>query len=183
VTRAVPPPVTYADLQGLPWSRHRYHELFDGELITHELSARCAAATRFLWFLSEMSSTGRLTAPWMNGDWYVDEHNAYKPDAVYPDCKIEIGESGKRLRYSLSPPVLAVDILEPPRHDPEPWRLEAYARAGLPTYWVADGEVPSIMIFRLVDGALVQTDVVEGDDVLDVQEPFSLKLCPSEQLT
>jgi hypothetical protein len=183
VIKDAPKLVTTADLQDLPWSRHHRYELLDGRLITHEQGARSAATTRFLWFLAEMGSAGRITAPWMGGLWHVDDHNAYKPDALYPGYRVETDERGNLRQCFVWPPVLAVDVLEPPCHEPEPWRLKAYARAGLQWYWVADGEVPSVAVYMLVEDMFVQTAVVEGDDVMTVREPFSLKLHPRGQLT
>jgi hypothetical protein len=178
------PCVTYSQLQELPWSRHHDYELFDGQLITREHGERCGTVGILHWFLAEMRQAGYVTTPPMlDGHWYVDEHNAYKPDVLYPGYEVVQDESGDVSRNFVFPPILAIDVLEPPSRTPEPQRLDAYARAGLQWYWVVDEEVPSYMIFKLVDSVLVQQAAVEGDDVLDVQEPFALKLWPSEQLT
>jgi hypothetical protein len=80
------------------------------------------------------------------------------------------------------PPALAIDMLEPPAHEPDPQRLAAYARGGLPWYWVVDSEVPSYTIYKLVTGVFVEEAVVKGDDIYEVQEPFCVKLCPDDQL-
>jgi Uma2 family endonuclease len=176
------PRVTYSQLQDLPWSRHRYYELFDGELITHNSRTQRRPVTRLWTFLIDMGFNRRLPTPVTKAHWYVDEHNAYMPDAMYPLYEVTDDEDGRTRSRKVFPPALAIDMLEPPSHEPDPRRLAAYARAGLPWYWVVDSEVPSYTIYKLVDEAFVEQATVEGDDILEVCEPFYVKLCPNDQL-
>jgi Uma2 family endonuclease len=182
VTKTEAERVTYAQLQELPWSRHRHYELFDGELITHDSRIERRPVAGLWAFLVEMSLHRRLPPPATKAHWYVDENNVYMPDAMYPLYEVTKDDAGRIRSRKAYPPALAIDMLEPPSHEPDLRRLTAYARAGLPWYWVVDSEVPSYTIYELVGETLVQQASVEGDDVLEVQEPFHVKLCPNDQV-
>jgi hypothetical protein len=130
---------TYADLQQLPWSRHRDWELFDGKLVTperldsdtdfdwimrgqfHPLRRRDMARRRFDSFLTDICWDADLRL--LTGvHWYVDEHNVYRPDFVV------LNPNATRERRCLrETPLLAIDVLVPPIQMPDPERLDAYA--------------------------------------------------------
>jgi hypothetical protein len=176
------PCVTYSQLQELPWSRHRYYELFDGELTTHDSRTEQRPVTRLWRFLLDLSLRHQIPVPCTRDEWYVNEHNFFTPDVIFPQWETFTDPTGAVRSRKVFPPVLAIDMLEPPNCAPDPDRLHAYARAMLGWYWVVDSSVPSYTILERVDLTFVERAVVSRDDVFAIEDPFPIKLCPDEQL-
>ena len=55
-------------------------------------------------------------------------------------------------------------------------RFEA---AGVPSYWVVDPDEPSLLAWRLVDGAYQQVAEVSGDRPFSTDEPYALEVVPA----
>jgi hypothetical protein len=182
VTKTESERVTYSQLQELPWSRHRYHELFDGELITHDSRIDRRPVSGLWTFLLDLHFRNQIPVPCTRDEWYVNEHNAFRPDVVFPRWETFTAPTGEVRSRKVFPPVLAIDMLEPPNCSPEPRRLLAYARARLDWYWVVDSSVPSYTILERVDQTFVERAVIRRGDVFAVEDPFPIKLCPNDQL-
>ena len=84
------------------------------------------------------------------------------------------------------PPLLVVEILSPTT-----WRrdlndkLRAYARAGVPHYWVVSPTAPSVTVFAQDPGrsdSYGQVGHAEGGAVLSVAEPLQLSVTPAALL-
>ena len=79
-------------------------------------------------------------------------------------------------------PLLVVEVLSPatrPRDLGAKRRL--YAALGVPTYWLVDVDVPSVLVLRRGgDGEYVEVEEVVGQDRLTVDDPYPLDICPAD---
>lgn len=80
-------------------------------------------------------------------------------------------------------PLLAVEILSPSSviNDLNN-KKAAYARMGVPSYWVVDPQQPMITVFELTDGQYTQVAEVKDGDPLEVDRPFPVRVTPRELL-
>lgn len=169
------PRMTVAALDDLVYDTYTYYELFDGELVMHDnLNEHSWSFSLYAFFSGFQGSRGG-PRPSHLMEWRVDDHNLFRPHVVFTPRSI----SGKP--DDGDHPVLAVDMLPQSNPVPNPYRVAAYAAAGLPWYWAVDSETPSITIHKLVAGELVVQTTVTGDEVYQVDEPFPIKLCPARQ--
>ncbi len=82
------------------------------------------------------------------------------------------------------PPVLAVEVLSPSTaiHDLNT-KKAVYERLGTPSYWVIDPGDPGLTVFELdEDGRYQQVAKAAGDEVLEVERPFPVRIVPRELL-
>ena len=81
-------------------------------------------------------------------------------------------------------PVLAVEVASPStRALDRGVKRRVYARQGVRAYWLVDLDVPAVDVLVLGDrGEYVEVGRVEGDEELDLVEPFAVRLRPSDLL-
>lgn len=78
-------------------------------------------------------------------------------------------------------PLLVVEVHSPSTalHDLSLKRA-AYERHGVASYWLVDPAVPSVTVLELRDGRYREVATVAGDDVLEVRQPFPVRLVPAD---
>jgi Uma2 family endonuclease len=104
------------------------------------------------------------------------EHTYFEPDLVVVR-NYDLVE-GVRFRCV---PVLVVEVVSPSsRGIDNVLKRHAYARIGVPHYWIVDIDEPAVVALRLVDGGYAELARAEGDEVLAVGEPFPVELVPDE---
>ena len=112
-----------------------------------------------------------LPAPF---DYQPDDHTTYEPDySVWDEAVVE--------RRPLDvPPVLAVEVLSPnkPEHDLVR-KFCGYARCGVPHYWIVNPIGETLVAYRLEGGRYAEAGRAEGEEVLDLTEPFPVRLRPA----
>lgn len=78
-------------------------------------------------------------------------------------------------------PVLVVEILSPSSRSYDSVRKRrVYEQMGVPSYWIADPDAPSVTVLELVDGAYQDVVSAHGDEPLAVERPFPLTVVPDE---
>lgn len=169
---------TYAD-HALAFDDGRGYELIDGERFAG--SSRSLAHQRALgklyvimrWACGDDHET--LLGPF---EWYVDDGNIFQPDLVVAR------HDDFTQRNLVSPPTLVVEIASLSTRTRD-WnlKLHAYARAGLPHYWVVDPDIPAILTYDLLTGRYVERHVVCCHERLDVRRPFPVVIHPTDLLT
>lgn len=168
--------LTYEDYAAFPDDGIR-RELVDGEVYVTP-----SAITRhqnlvgrvFLALAKHVEQFGGgqvFVAPY---DVLLSDNDVVQPDVVFvDDSRLDVITS-KHIRGA---PTLAVEILSDPRHDRVRKRA-LYERAGIPWYWILDGDADRVEVHRLSDGRYGAPTIVEPPATLtlDALPGFALDL-------
>lgn len=95
------------------------------------------------------------------------------PNVVFqPDVVVLLKSSGKKLKehHIVGAPDLIVEVVSPgsETHDRHK-KLSAYARAGVPEYWIADPEARTVEVLMLESGEYHSQGVYQGKAILPSQ--------------
>ncbi|HET8640698.1 MAG TPA: Uma2 family endonuclease [Pseudonocardiaceae bacterium] len=167
-------PFTVHDLEGMPDDGRRY-ELIDGELLVSPAPGLLHQRVAF-----------RLAR--VLDDACPDELEVIiAPFAVRPDnCNelqpdVLVARRGDLTdRHLPSAPVLAVEVYSPSsRLVDANLKRAAYARLGVPSYWLVDPVAPSVTVLRLAgSGEYRQVAHVAGEEAVDLDAPFPVRVRP-----
>jgi Uma2 family endonuclease len=99
-----------------------------------------------------------------------------------PDLAVVIGDAAdaEPQEFEAADVVLAVEISgsRQSRNRDFGEKLEAYAEAGIPHYWIAElVPVPRLTVFELVDGAY--REVVASEEPVKLTRPFPVEIDPA----
>jgi Uma2 family endonuclease len=168
---------TLADLESFPDDGRRY-ELADGWLIVSPMARR-------LHQLGCMRVGEVLTAA-CPADLFVfplpinvddPDRTHFEPDVTVVRRKFATVENGDL-------PLLAVEVRSPSTAGRDAvLKSSAYARLGIPSYWMVDVDVPSVRVLELRAGAYTEVAYAEGDAALEVERPFPVRLVPRTLVT
>jgi Uma2 family endonuclease len=169
-------PFTVYDLERIPDDGRRY-ELIDGTLLVSPTPG-----------LAHQRAVGRLTR--ILDDACPDELEVVLgPFAVQPDDSNELQPDVLVARRSdltdknlPKAPVLVVEVFSPnSRLVDANLKRAAYARLGVPWYWLVDPVKVSVTVLELGDdGDYRQVANVGGDEVLTADAPFPVRFSPAE---
>ena len=168
---------TVADLALLPEDGLRY-ELVDGTLLVSpapsKVHQRCVLRLGVILDAACPPDLEVLPAP---TDYQPTSTRSLQPDLLVVR-RDDPGDGAVTTPLSL-----AVEVLSPSSRSID-WVLkrELYEQAGVAAYWVVDPAVPSVTIWLLADGHYGEPLVVAGADVLSLDQPFPVRLTPSELL-
>ena len=166
---------TYEDYCALPEDGQRY-EVIGGRLYAspspsavHQTLSR---RLQFLFYELERAGKGFIfNAPM---DLRLVTAAAVQPDLIY----LEASQKGQiRRRFLEGPPAVIVEIQSPSTAALDRVRkLQAYAGAGVPQYWLLDPEAVTLEVLRL-DGETYRVHRVLGPgDSWDCPDPAGLRL-------
>jgi Uma2 family endonuclease len=164
-------PFTVDDLEGMPDDGRRY-ELIDGELLVSPAPGlpHQRVAGRLYRLLDDgcPDELEVIIAPFAVR---TDDGNELQPDVLVA----RRGDLTERLLPK--PPVLVVEVYSPSsRLVDDNLKRAAYARMGVPGYWLVDPAEPSVTVLELAaDGGYRQVVRVVGDEVLDTDRPFPVR--------
>jgi Uma2 family endonuclease len=158
---------TYQDLCELPEDPSKRYEIIDGELyvspsprVPHQRTV--GACFRYL---ARAEDAGYGYAYPGNVDVVLDEQNVFVPDLIFiAKDRLSIANDAN-VRGA---PDVVVEVLSPgTKHRDFGPKLEAYARAGVKFYWVADTFSRTMQVFqRQEDGTFAEPALLEGGDAL-----------------
>ncbi len=166
---------TIADLEELPPDGRRY-ELLDGVLLVSP-----SPRWEHQWGIRELYN--RLAPhipPHLQGfpvplDVSQGERTYFEPDLVV----VRGADLVEGVRFRALP-VLVAEVLSPStRSFDQVLKRHAYARIGVPHYWIVDLDEPSIAALTLVDGGYAETARAAGDETFTVTEPFPISVIPT----
>jgi Uma2 family endonuclease len=168
-------PWTIHDLDNLPDDGLRY-ELFDGELqvsaspsIPHQRTVFACARLLHEHCPAELEA---FVAPL---DFQPNERNSFEPDVLVAR------RDGLGVKNLTVAPVLAVEVLSPSTQSKDLIRKrELYQRFGVASYWVLDPDAVSLVAYDLVDGTYRRVVVAQGDEVVTLERPFTVRVCPAD---
>jgi Uma2 family endonuclease len=160
--------MTYDDLLALPDDGMR-HELIDGEhFVTPAPSWRHQVVVGNLYrLIANHVRANRLGVIFVAPlDVVFTKYDVVEPDVLFftPDgFKKHIGA-----RNAEGPPDLAVEVLSPStRRRDEILKRQLYERMSVGEYWIVDGEIETIKVFRLSGGRYERAELrLEDGDVL-----------------
>jgi Uma2 family endonuclease len=172
-------PFTVYDLEGMPDDGRRY-ELIDGELLVSPAPG-----------LPHQRVVGRLYR--ILDDACPDELEVIiAPFAVSPDDTNELQPDVLVARRSdltdknlPKPPVLVVEVFSPSsRLVDANLKRAAYARLGVPWYWLVDPVKATVTVLELADGGEYrQAAHAIGEQPLDIGAPLPVRFTPAELTT
>ncbi|MGH9277840.1 MAG: Uma2 family endonuclease [Acidimicrobiales bacterium] len=173
-------PFTYEDLEDLPEDGYR-REIIGGSLIvTPAPNARHQLVVAQLLALLHSAKTATiavLTAPY---DWRLPDGGSVQPDLVVvrrDDVDLD-GPLPASAR-----PLLVVEVLSPSNPEQDRAVKKAlYEQLGVPAFWLVDPATPSIAVFRLHRGRYQLEVTATGNDVLESDWPFPVRVVPGELL-
>jgi len=164
--RIVRPRVRYADLERAPEDGRRY-ELYDGEVYVvpaplpiHQVVQTLIQDGLRAWARERGGLI--LDSPI---DIVFTEHDVLQPDVVlFGASRAHLVDLHRPIRHA---PDLCVEVLSPSTAVVDRGRkMQAYARFGVPEYWIADPAARAIEVYRLADGAYRLEQVASGEGAL-----------------
>jgi Uma2 family endonuclease len=168
-------PFTVSDLDRMPDDGHRY-ELLDGTLIVSPAPGppHQRVAVMLCHVLELACPEDLIVFP--NVGVRIGPRSALEPDVVVAR---PADVSGARLAR---PPLLVAEVLSPDSALRDlNLKKAAYARFGIPSYWVIDPDLeqPGLRAFELVSGVYREMAQVTGDEPFNVGRPFPVEIVPS----
>lgn len=165
---------TADDLDSMPDDGQRY-ELLDGEILV-------SPAPRVIHQNAVLALAVTLRAALPDGlrvliapvDVRFSAKRQLQPDVlVVVDGPLDV----PRIE---DPPLLVIEVLSRSTRSRDLiGKRAAYQDAGVPSYWVVDTAVPSLMALQLVDGSY-REQTVTGDSAYDATSPFPVRVVPAD---
>jgi Uma2 family endonuclease len=171
-------PFTVADLEGMPDDGRRY-ELIDGELLVSPAPSLPHQEVIFrLHQLLDDVCPAELHVVSSPFAVQLDQVNEVQPDVLVARFT-ELTE--KNLPTA---PVLAVEVLSPSgRLTDLDLKRKLYQRIGVPSYWIIDPKVPSLLVLQLgADGKYREVAKAVGDEPFEATRPFAVRIIPNDLL-
>ncbi|HSK56006.1 MAG TPA: Uma2 family endonuclease [Jiangellales bacterium] len=167
--------LTRDDLDALPDDGHRY-ELLDGALIVTP-----APSTRHQSVAAELYTVLREAAPAELKVLFAPLDVVLADDTVLqPDLLVAPRESFTD-RDLPTAPLLAVEVLSSStRRIDLLVKHDRYGSAGCAAYWLVDPEEPSVVAWELGGDDYVEAGRASGSEVLELDRPFPVRVCPAE---
>lgn len=177
--RVVRPRVSYADLERTPEDGRRY-EIYDGEVCVvpaplpiHQVVQTLIQDGLRAW------ARGRgglvLDSPI---DIVFTEHDVLQPDVVlFGAARAHLIDLNRPIRHA---PDLCVEVLSPSTATTDRGRkMQAYARFGVPEYWIADPAARAIEVYRLIEGGYVLAQIASGERAFESSTLEGLAVRPA----
>lgn len=169
--------LTVDDLETLPDDGHRY-ELLDGTLLVSPAPGFPHQSLLFRLAVALDSACPEhlyvMMAPFAVQFTRITE--------VQPDILVAPLRAFTRKNLPTAP-LLAVEIKsQSTALIDRTLKRAAYARFGVPHYWLVDPDpdAPSITVLELTGGEYIEAQVAQAEDELVVDEPFAVRLRPSD---
>ena len=166
--------LTIADLDDFPENDGHRYELIDGELFVSAspyLRHQWLQSNLLQLFFATMPKDLAVLAAPVGVEMGIDTH-------LEPDLLVvrRTALDPKKLREH---PLLVIEILSPSSRGYDSIRKrDAYQRMGIPSYWIADPEAPSLTVLELVDGRYHEVVTAVGAATLTVEAPFPVSIVP-----
>ena len=168
---------TIAELDDFPQDGRRY-ELADGWLIVSPMARRLhQLACMRLGAILEAAAPPELFV--FNLPINVDDPDwtHFEPDITVVGHELRTIENGDL-------PRLAVEVRSPSTASRDAiLKVQAYARLGIPSYWLVDVTVPSLCVLELRGGVYEQVAYGEGENVVAIDRPFPVRVAPASLIT
>jgi len=161
-------PFTEADRDALPDDGHPV-ELIDGWLVVSPSATRPHNdMVMHLFRLLDGACPPDITVYCVPYDFALGEGSILIPDILVARTS-DLGE--KRMTET---PLLVVEVISPSSRRMDPvYKRAKYEARGVPAYWIADPDEPSLTVLELADGRYVTRHVLQGPvDVAHLERPY-----------
>lgn len=167
--------LTRDDLDAMPDDGHRY-ELLDGALIvTPAPSTGHQSVVAQLHLVLHAAVPDDLKVLFAPLDVVLAVDTVLQPDLLVAP------RDAFTARDLPTAPVLAVEVLSPStRRIDLLVKRDRYRSAGCAAYWVVDPDEPSVLAWELSGDDYVEAGRASGSEVLELDRPFSVRVCPAE---
>jgi Uma2 family endonuclease len=168
---------TVADLARTPDDGLRY-ELVDGVLLVSPTPTnRHQIAVGELHLLLRAACPADVRVMLAPTDYQPTDRRSLQPDLLVAH-RADVGDDPIS-----APLLLAVEVLSPSTRSVDVLlKRGVYAESGVAAYWLVDPAVPSVRALRLVDGKYLDVGAAEGAEVLELDEPFPVRVVPQDLL-
>lgn len=169
-------PFTLADLDEAPDDGRRWELIAGSLVVTPAPFGRHQLAVRRLTDALGRAEPPELLALPAPYDWRVsDTGESFQPDILVVH-RSDFDPDGP-LRAT---PVLVIEVVSPRGKDQDHTVKRArYEALGVPSYWIIDPAVPSVIQLRLSDqGGYVERAVATGDASFTTEIPFPVEFTP-----
>jgi Uma2 family endonuclease len=163
---------TVDDLERLPDDGLRY-ELIDGGLLVSAAPAPPhQRAVRGVFLALHQACPDDCEVFFAPLDYQPDRRNSLEPDVLVVRRE-DVGPTNVQ-----RPPLLVVEVQSPStRRRDLLLKRGVYEDFGVPSYWMVDPRVPSVVVCELVRGAYQEVSRIEDDDEVEVRLPYPVRLC------
>ncbi len=171
-------PWTVEDLFNVDDDTHRY-ELYEGVLLVSPVpGTRHLITTTDLEHILYRAAPADLFVSAANAGVYVSDRTYFIPDIVVVPRSVFTTQGRGAMPADLR---LAVEVLSPSNAGYDlGLKRQAYAKAGIPLYWIVDPEKRAITVLNLRDGAYIVGSVVRAGERFTTDEPFPVEFDPAE---
>ena len=163
------------DLDHLPDDGLQY-ELLDGVLLVSPApTVLHQVVTRAVFKAIDAACPAGLLTLFAPLDWRPDPRTSVQPDVLV------IRNQNLDVKHVTEVLTLAVEVLSPATRGKDlVWKRSKYEDAGVPSYWVVDPAVPSIVAWDLNDGRYQLAGEATGSQKCELRRPFPRTLIPSD---
>lgn len=167
--------LTREDLDALPDDGLR-HELIDGALVMTPAPGRAHQRLVGALYVELRSATEGTELEAILSPFVV----ILGASVVEPDIVVTVRVPGDA-RELRTPPLLVVEVRSPSTGWLDEGRKRSlYEEHGVAHYWLVDPHKPSLTVLQLVHGHYVEVACAQGDEIIELSEPFRLRLNPTE---
>jgi Uma2 family endonuclease len=168
---------TVADLADLPDDGLQY-ELADGVLLVSPAPRpRHQVVVGEVYLLLRAACPADLQVFLAPLDYQPTNRRSFQPDLLVVR-RTDVGDANV-----VAPLLLAVEVLSPSTRSKDLLlKRGIYEQSGVGSYWIIDPDEPSVLALELRDGCYVEAGRVVGDQVLALELPFPVRLCPQALL-
>lgn len=165
---------TWTDIQALPSDGLR-RELVGGQLLVTPASGWShQRAVANLYYLLRTACTAEHEVVIAPFDWYLAEDTYFEPDLLVVPRPTQLTQRFEGV------PLLVVEVLSPStRTADRVTKMDTYARAGAPHYWIVDPEAPDITAQTLEGDRYREVGRAQGEEALRVTRPFAVEVIPA----
>ncbi|MGR6921822.1 Uma2 family endonuclease [[Actinomadura] parvosata] len=176
--KALSAPFSVDDLLEIPDDGHRY-ELFNGSLVVSPAPTPLHQDTIFaLQTILHQAKPSHLKV-YATVNVRASEHDFYIPDLVVVP---KVAARSARLMFRPSDVLLAVEVVSPTtKVQDRKLKPEAYAAAGIPSYWRFESSPgPELHVHELDGGAYTEPSVYKGGTTVTLTTPYTVSFDPAD---
>jgi len=163
----------------------KLYELFNGELIEMppESGINVQIANRLFLMFALVLGTDRVRGHGLELEVNVEPRNRYPDLTILREEHIEQLAKRNTVRLSMSPPLLAVEVVSPgelQRNRDYVAKRMQYQDCSIPEYWIIDPNAQTVLVLELSENSYQEVGSFSGDSHLISPQFPTLELTPAQ---